>query len=61
MTRSPLAISTLAAFLLAPIGCSPSKPASSEPQALYEFHCASLSRPPENPAGQVWAGPSGRT
>ena len=61
MTRRPLAISTLAAFLLAQIGCNPSKPASSEPQALYDFHCPAAMLAPGNPADRVWAGRLGRT
>jgi cytochrome c553 len=40
-------------------GCSPSKPASSEPQALYDFHCARCHARAGEPGGPSLGGSVG--
>jgi cytochrome c551 len=40
-------------------GCGPSKPASSEPEALYEFHCARCHARAGEPGGPSLGGSKG--
>ena len=53
-------VASLAAFLMVVLpGCGPSKPASSEPQDLYDFHCARCHARAGEPGGPSLGGSQG--
>src|SRR5262245_29457625 len=59
MTRRLTSTTILGVFLFALLGCSPSKPASSEPDALYQFHCARCHARAGEPGGPSLGGSVG--
>lgn len=59
MTRRLTSITILAILPFAFLGCGPSKPASSEPQALYDFHCARCHARAGEPGGPSLGGSVG--
>jgi mono/diheme cytochrome c family protein len=59
MTVRALVLPLIAITLIALLGCSPSKPASSEPQALYDFHCARCHARAGEPGGPSLGGSVG--
>ena len=59
MTRRLSPIAILGVSVLTVLGCGPSRPASSDPEALYEFHCARCHARAGEPGGPSLGGSKG--
>jgi mono/diheme cytochrome c family protein len=59
MTGRFSAIAILGVSFLTFLGCGPSKPATTDPQALYEFHCARCHARAGEPGGPSLGGSVG--
>jgi mono/diheme cytochrome c family protein len=59
MTLRLTSTTILGAFLLALLGCGPSKPTTTDPEVLYQYHCARCHARAGEPGGPSLGGSVG--